>query len=246
MMDPSPNASMQGQFATTQWPVVLRAAQSADTEGFAALSALCGQYWYPLYAFIRRSGYEHQAAQDLTQGFFEHLLSTNGLQAANSEKGRFRSFLLRSVKNYLANTYHRDQTQKRGGAVTQFSLDDSEAAERYQFEPVDKLTPEALYERRWALTLIEQVLAKVRVGFAVAHRDELFDALKPALLGEAKAGYAEVAKRFGTTEGAIKVMVHRLRQRFRSTLEEMVGQTVNGPEEIQDEIRFLIAALERA
>lgn len=241
-----PNLEQPRQFVTTQWNLVRKAAQSEGTEGFAALSELCRQYWYPLYAFVRRSGNDEATAQDLTQGFFEHLLSSAGLKAVRSEKGRFRSFLLCALKNYLINEHYRANTQKRGGSARHFSLDDEEAAERYKYEPVDKLTPEALYERRWALTLVEQVLAVLRTEFVSAYRQEFFDALKPALLGESTVSYADVAQRFGTTEGAVKVMIHRLRKRFREGLVETVSQTVDDPSEVEDEIRFMIAALERS
>lgn len=242
-MPPSERAEQQARFNTTRWALVLAAVDKNDTEAFEALSELCRIYWYPLYAYLRRSGHSEHAAEDLTQGFFEHLLSRNGLANVQAEKGRFRSYLLSSLKNYVINEHYRSTAQRRGGIAERISLDALQPAERYRLEPVDNLTPDALFERRWALAVVEQVLAKVRDEFGRGDRAKLFDALKPALLGEHAKPYSVLADEHGLTESAIKVSVHRLRQRFRTALQETVAATVASHETVDEEIGFLINAL---
>lgn len=231
-------------FDTTRWSVIAAARGSDPDAARAALSTLCEAYWYPLYAFIRRWGADPDAARDLTQGFFVSLLERRDLELVRPERGRFRSFLLASAKHFLLNEAARSQTAKRGGRATVLPLLFDEAEGRYQFEPADVATPETLYERRWALTLIERVLAGLRAEWAAAGRAAEFDELKDSLLGGGPAGgYAGAAGRLGTTEGAVKVAAHRLRRKFQSRLRQEIGDTVANQADIDDEIQYLARAL---
>ena len=232
-------------FATTHWSVVLAAGQGNSSRGREALERLCQGYWYPLYAFVRRSGKSIHDAEDLVQGFFAVCLEKNYLAAADREKGRFRSFLLLAFKRFLANEYDKSRAVKRGGAQPVIALDALAAEERYAYEPVDRLSADKLYERRWALTLLEQVLARLRQEQAVAAgRAAVFEELKVFLAGgSGGAAYAEVAGRLGMSEGAVKVAVHRLRERYQSLLEDEIANTVGSPAEVAEERRYLLAAL---
>lgn len=231
-------------FDTTRWSVIA-AARGPDPEAAqAALSALCEAYWYPLYAFIRRWGADPDAARDLTQGFFTSLLERRAFELVRPERGRFRTFLLASAKHFLLNEAARSRTAKRGGGVAPLSLAFDDAEGRYQFEPADVTTPETLYERRWALTLIERVLAALRTDWEASGRTAEFDELKESLLGSGPAGgYAAAATRLGTTEGALKVAAHRLRRKFQTRLRQEIGETVADQAEIDDEIQYLVRAL---
>jgi RNA polymerase sigma-70 factor (ECF subfamily) len=232
-------------FATTQWTVVLSAGHSETTRGRDALAALCKTYWYPLYAFARRQGHSPHDAEDLTQGFFARLLESESLAGVSREKGKFRTFLLVALKRFLANEWHRARSQKRGGAAVHLPLQGHTAETRYIAEPVEHLTAEKLYERRWALTLLDRVLARLSHEFDAAEKKDLFEKLKPYLMAEkGTIPYAEAAIALGMNEGAIKVAVHRLRRRFRELFREEVAQTVARPEEIDDEIRHLLAAFD--
>lgn len=233
------------QFALTHWSVVLRAGQSESTHALAALEQLCTTYWPPIYSFIRRQGHNPSDAQDLTQEFFARLLQKNYLGAVDRSKGRFRSFLLASVKHFLANEWDKARAQKRGGGQVLLSIDTANAETSYAVEPVEHLTPDKLYERRWALTLLQRVMSRLRAEFSQNDKTELFEQLKGTLTGEGRGlGYAALAERLGSTEGAIKVAVHRLRQRYRELLRAEIAQTVAGPEEVEEELRALFAALE--
>jgi RNA polymerase sigma-70 factor (ECF subfamily) len=233
------------QFATTHWSMVVSAGGPRSSEASRALAVLCENYWFPLYAFVRRAGYSAEDAQDLTQEFFVRLLTKNYLATADRQRGRFRSFLLGAMKHFLANQERRQGAQKRGGGQTGISLDFHSGEDRYrQIEPADRLTPERLYEKRWAMTLLDLVLSRLRDEFQAAGKSELFDTLKQFLAGgTAKPAYLAVAGQLGMSEGAVKVAVHRLRRRYRKLLEEEIARTIAGPESLEDELRELLAAL---
>ena len=210
----------------------------------AALSTLCEAYWYPLYAFIRRWGADPDAARDLTQAFFTSLLVRRDIEHVRPERGRFRTFLLASVKHFLLNEAVRNRAAKRGGGVPPLPLAFDEAEGRYQFEPADETTPETLYERRWALTVLERVIATVQAKWQDAGRGAEFDVLKASLLGEGPpGGYAAAAQQLGTTEGAVKVAVHRLRKTFRTELRAAIAETVSDPADVDEELKYLERAL---
>ena len=207
------------------------------------MAELCRIYWYPLYAFIRRRGHGAQDAEDLTQEFFARLLDKHFLAAADREKGRFRTFLLVAVKRFLANEYDRAQAQKRAGGQRIVPLDGLEPEARYHLEPADTMTPERLFEQQWALTLLEQVLARLQAEMTAAGKAALFESMKGHLAGTREETYAATAARLGLSEGAVKVAVHRLRRRYRDLLQEEIAHTVAGPEDIEEEIRYLFTCL---
>jgi RNA polymerase sigma factor (sigma-70 family) len=234
----------QAVFATTHWSVVLAAARSDTTRAQAALARLCQTYWYPLYAYVRRRGYEAHDAQDLTQEFFARLLEHKWLAQADRERGRFRTFLLTAMSHFLANEWDKARAQKRGGAVQIVPLQLDSAETRYGQEPADPLTPEQCYDRRWALALLDEVLKELRQEHLAAGSLELFDTLKPCLVGDRQAQpYAALGASLGMTEGAVKVAVHRLRQRYRQLLRDEIAQTVASPEEVTEEMRHLFTVL---
>ncbi len=234
-----------GRFALTRWSVVLAAGRSESTHARDALEQLCRAYWQPIYAFVRREGHSPADAQDLTQEFFARLLQKHYLQTADRSKGRFRSFLLASLKHFLANEWDKATAQKRGGKLAPLSIDGASAETAYAVEPVEHLTPDKIFERRWALTLLKEVLAQLRNEYQRENKTELFDQLKSTLTGERRSlGYAEIAARLRTSEGAVKVAVYRLRRRYRELLQAEIAQTVASPAEIEEEIRALFAALE--
>ncbi len=234
-----------GRFATTQWSLVVSAGGSHSSQARQALTILCENYWFPLYAFVRRAGYSAEDAQDLTQEFFVRLLAKNYLAAADQQRGRFRSFLLGAMKHFLANERRRQGTQRRGGNRPVLSLDFDSGEHRYGLiEPVDHLTPERLYEKRWALNLLDLVLSRLCEEFENAGKLELFERLKQFLAaGSVKPAYQEVADELGMSEGAVKVAVHRLRQRYRKLLKEEIARTIDGPEALEEELGELLAAL---
>ncbi len=237
--------SERGRFATTQWSVVASAGRGSTPEARTALATLCESYWFPLYAFVRREGCSADDAQDLIQAFFARLLEKKYLAAADPERGRFRSFLLAALKHFLANQRKRGRAQKRGGGRAAISLDFPAAEDRYRLEPADTLTPERLYEKRWALALLDRVLKRLRDELAAAGKLARFDHLKQFLTGEPEAdSYRQIAGQLAMSEGAVKVAVHRLRRRYRELLEDEIAQTVAGPEEIEDERRALVAAVQ--
>lgn len=235
----------RGVFATTHWSVVL-AASGSDSKAQSALARLCQTYWYPLYAYVRRRGYGPTDAQDLTQEFFARLLARNWLAQADRARGKFRTFLLAALSHFLANEWDKARAQKRGGAVQLVPLEFHTAETRYIAEPPDPNTPEQSYERRWAVTLLDAVLQRLREEHQAESKTELFEALKPCLVGERQAQpYAELAAKLGLTEGAIKVTVHRLRQRYRQLLRDEIANTVASPEEVDEELRYLSSVLRR-
>jgi RNA polymerase sigma-70 factor (ECF subfamily) len=222
----------------------LAARRSDSTRAQAALASLCQAYWYPLYAYVRRRGHNPEEAQDLTQEFFARLLQQNWLAQADRDRGRFRTFLLSALGHFLANEWHKAHAQKRGGAVQFVPIQLDTAETRYGQEPVDRLTPEQCYERRWALALLEKVLDRLRDESAADRKAELYDTLKPCLIGDRQAQpYAVLAEKLGLTEGAVKVAVHRLRQRYRQLLREEIAHTVGSPAEVDEEMRYLFGVL---
>jgi RNA polymerase sigma-70 factor (ECF subfamily) len=232
------------RFATTHWSVIVAARDGDAPRAREALAALCQTYWYPLYAYIRRQGYSWDQAQDLTQGFFAQLLEKDAFRLVDPAKGKFRSFVIAACKHFLANERDRARAVKHGGGRLFISIDGQDAESRYQAEPAHVQTPERAFEQRWALALLNQVLARLRVEFQGADKGQLFDRLKGFLLKEKSAGgYAGAAQELGMTEGAVKVAVHRLRQRYRELLREEIGHTVRDPGQIDDEIRDLFHAL---
>jgi len=232
-------------FTPTHWSVVLAAAGRADsTHARDALEKLCRNYWLPIYVFVRRQGHNPHDAQDLTQEFFARLLEKNFLAGVHREKGRFRSFMLASVKHFLANEWDKATAQKRGGGQVPISIDAELGESSFGLEPVDTVTAEKIYERRWALALLEQVLRRLREEYTRDGKEKQFEQLKPTLTEASRSvRYAEIAVRLGTSEGAVKVAVHRLRQRYRELLRAEIADTVANTSEIDDEIRNLFAAL---
>ena len=232
-------------FATTHWSVVLAAGQNDQEKAHQALEKLCAAYWYPLYVFVRRKGYEAAESEDLTQEFFARLLQRNDLAEVSPERGRFRSFLLASFKHLLANEYHRQQTEKRGGLATLVSLEREAPEARYRLEPADPVTPEILFERRWALTVLERAVERVREEYAVSEKADLFEELKEFLSNQKSLPHAAIASKYGISVGAVGVTIHRLRKRYAEVLREEISHTVSTPEDIEAEIRHLIAAVGR-
>jgi RNA polymerase sigma-70 factor (ECF subfamily) len=231
------------RFATTRWSLVLAAKDKAAPEARQALADLCTAYWYPLYAYVRRQGHDAEQAQDLTQEFFTRLLEKDFLRAVDPVRGRFRAFLLAALRHFLANEWDRAKASKRGGGRRLLSLDCRAAEDRYRLEPAHQLTAEKLFERRYALTLLEQVLQRLKREMARAGKDELFEGLKQYLAGAAESGYAETARALNMSDGALKTAVHRLRRRYRELLREAIAETVETDHEIDEEIRDLFAAL---
>jgi RNA polymerase sigma-70 factor (ECF subfamily) len=250
MSDPDPASSAargdppagDAGFLTTHWSVVLAAGDRDDPASRAALASLCRSYWYPLYAFVRRRGANAEDARDLTQGFFARLIEKRDLAALAPERGRFRAFLLAALKHYLANEHERASAQKRGGGSAPLSIELAAADSKWRIDPGHALTPERLFEKSWALALLEHTLDGLRAEYETAGKAELFAALKPQLEGSG-APYAELAQRLGTTEGALKVAAHRLRRRYRERLRAEIGRTVGRPEEVEGEIGDLFRIL---
>jgi RNA polymerase sigma-70 factor (ECF subfamily) len=240
----SPESEPAWRFASTRWSLVAAAGQGAAPEAQEALAVLCRVYWYPLYAYARRRLVNVEDAQDATQAFFARLLEKDYLQAADPERGKFRSFLLTAFKRFLAKERERDHALKRGGGRHIVPLDFQTGERRYHLEPADHATPETIFERRWALTLLEQALARLRHEFATAGKEKVFDGLKATLTGDGVAEpYAEIAGRLEMSEPAVKVAVHRLRRRYQELLREEIAQTVATAEEIDEELRNLFRAV---
>ena len=246
MRDRTQSGSVAGErrFATTQWTLVVAAGDRRQPEADAALATLCERYWYPVYAFVRRRGYQPAESQDLTQEFFAKLLEKEYLRSADRERGRFRTFLLTAVSRFLSKETERAAAQKRGGGHKPLSLDFSDADGRYRLEPADHATPEALFERRWALTLLDGAIERLRADYARKGKRELFERLRPCLIaGADDADYPELAAELKMSPGALKVALHRLRRRFGAALKDEIVATVSGPEEVEDEIGRLLAAV---
>lgn len=242
----APPAGPNGRvFATTRWSVVLQAGGPNSAGSAAALEQLCRIYWYPLYSYARRSGLPAHDAEDLTQSFFAFLLEKDAIARADPSRGRFRTFLLAVFKNFHANERAHRSAAKRGGGKPLLSFEELQAEHSYQEEPKNHLSPERLYDQKWALSLLDQVIQNLRREYATLGKGPLFDVLRGVVWGQApdEASYAALARRAGLTEGAFKVAVHRLRTRFREALRQEVAQTVGRPEEIDDELRHLLSVV---
>jgi RNA polymerase sigma factor (sigma-70 family) len=231
------------KFQTTSWSLVLTAAHDPVVDSRAALARLCETYWNPVFAFIRRSGYDRDQAQDLTQGFFALLVEKNFLEVADPQRGRFRSFLLTAVKRFLANERDRVHALKRGGGEVHVPID-AHAEASYAHVGAEIDTPESLFERRWALSLLEHAMAKLRAEFAAAGREKQFETLVPFLNRESMGTrYEEIATQMGVSAGALRTLVHRMRRRYREFVRAEIAETVASPEDIDEEIRFLMSVL---
>src|SRR5438477_5489430 len=230
--------------AATHWSVVLTASQSASPQAEVALEKLCRVYWYPLYAFVRRQGHSPEDAEDLIQGFFARLLQRKDLETVQRERGRFRSYLLVSLKHFTLNEQLRARAEKRGGGQPLISLDEVEAEKRFAQEPVDNSTPEKIFERRWAMALLDKVLERLRHEHEATGRLRLFESLRWVLSDEpAEQSQAQIGAQLGLSTGAVKQAVRRLRQRYRELLHEEVADTVATGADIDDEVRHLVAVL---
>lgn len=245
----TPSSSSQAQlgnsaFAPTQWSVVLHAGRNDTPRAHQALARLCQIYWYPLYSHVRRRGHSAHDAQDLTQEFFSQLLQRQTLSRADPSRGRFRSFLLTALKNFLADERAKAQTQKRGGTHEILSLDLAAAERRFELEPVASSAPDTAFDRQWAMALLETVLHRLETEYRDEGKAALFAALKATLTGASTAQpYAELATHLGLSEGAVKIAVHRLRKRYRAVLQAEIADTVESPEAVQEEMRYLFKTL---
>jgi RNA polymerase sigma-70 factor (ECF subfamily) len=239
-----PPGSHGSQFATTQWSIVLAAGDALGDDSRAALAQLCEHYWYPLYAFVRHRVRDLHEAQDLTQAFFSQLFEKQALAAADRSRGRFRAFLLTSFKNFLSNERDKRQAVKRGGGLVKLSLDFDSGESRYQIEPAHTLTPEKLYERRWVLTLLDQVVEQLRNELTAAGKAHEFEQFKGALTGEATADdYQRAAQALDMTPEAAKQAAYRMRKRYRQLFRQEVARTVADESEVDDEINRLLETL---
>jgi RNA polymerase sigma-70 factor (ECF subfamily) len=227
-------------FATTRWNIIVAAGRGSDKQVELAMEELCRIYWYPLYAHVRRRGHSKEDAEDLTQAFFTRLLEKNFLDGLNPERGRFRFFLLAALKHFLANEWDKSQRQKRGGGVEFLSLDWQDAEIRYRIDPADQLSPEKLYDRAWALTLLERVMHRLQMANA---DNEYFVSLKPCLTAEKRAiNYSEVASTLAISESAVRVAVHRMRRQYRELLRAEIAETLADPAQLEEELQALYQA----
>jgi RNA polymerase sigma factor (sigma-70 family) len=236
--------SRAGMFDTTHWSVVLQAGGEFSTEAQEALEKLCREYWYPLYAYVRKQNYTFADAQDLTQEFFARLLERKYLRLADRNRGRFRTFLLTSLKHFLINEWDKANRAKRGSGQKVFSLDEEMAESRFTAEPAMDQPPDALFDRSWAAILLDRAMAALRAEFEQSGKQDLFERLKVFVWGEKNAlSYAAMAGQLGMTEGAVKVAVHRLRQRYGELLRAEVAQTVTTHVEVDEELRYLVSVI---
>ena len=235
------------QFTTTHWSLIdaARPADASQSRVRGALEELCRAYWYPLYAFVRSRGYSAEDAQDLTQAFFARIIETGGIASADRKRGRFRSYLLGAMKHFLANEWHRTQTQKRGGRVQFIEWDALDPEARYAGTSEQSDDPEYLFDREWALQTISGALKTLHDEMKKADKGDVFDALKADLTGENASPREEIAAQLKMSEGAVKVAVHRLRQRYRKLLRDAIAETVSNKADLDDEMRYLVAVLRR-
>jgi hypothetical protein len=239
----SSGSQREPAFQKTIWSQVFRAGRQEALGSRKALESLCQHYWYPIYAFLRRWGYDRQQARDLTQGFFAYLLEQSLLQKADPHKGRFRSFMLGSLKMFVSNQETKEQALKRGGGARMVSIDEQTAEGRYAYEPATDLTPERLFDRRWALELLSEAMRRLEAEYQRGGLSDLFLILQPYLVGEQCGGFADLASRLNKSEGAARVMVCRLRNRFRKVIRDTIAATVSDPAQIETELKELQAAL---
>jgi RNA polymerase sigma-70 factor (ECF subfamily) len=234
-------SSRDGRFSTTRWSVVLAAGGAGDRTG--ALKALCETYWRPVYAFIRRSGHSADEASDLTQAFFLRVLEQEFFSFARRDRGRFRSFLLASVRHFVANVHEQQRASKRGGGVPHLSLMFVVGEREYSLEPVERLTPERLYERQWGLTILSEALDRVAREYSESGRGALFTALRPFITGDQDVAYATLASDLGMSPGAVRVAVHRLRQQCGRSLRTLIADTVSDVDDVDRELEYLLRVL---
>jgi len=238
------NLPSAGRFATTHWSVVMAAGRPKSASYQQALETLCKTYWFPLYAYLRRHGCDSNQAEDYTQAFFAGLLAKGGLRLADPKRGKFRSFLLASLKHFLSNERARARAKKRGGGRKVLSLDIQNAESQYALEPRDELSPEKLFERSWALTVLDRTMARLQAEAISTNKQKLFDHLKVYLTAEkSSVPYRDAAAELDMAESAVRVAVHRLRRRYRELLRDEIAQTVTSDDQIEEEIRDLFAAL---
>lgn len=239
----SESENLPKSFETTHWSIV-NAAGASDSRSSVAMQELCERYWFPLYAFVRRRGYRDDQAQDLAQSFFVRLIEKGVVASADPQRGRFRTFLLASLQNFLANEVAKQKTWRRGGKTSVLSLDFHDAEGRLAHEVVDNLTPEAEFNRRWALQVLDRVVAGLESDFQTQGKAEQFAVLRPYLSTDSqRLPYSEVAETLGMSESNVKVAVHRLRRKYRRRLEQEIQDTLESPEQLEQEIHALFAAL---
>lgn len=239
-------SSSRPRFATTHWSVVLAASKSSSPEQRQALETLCQSYWLPLYVYLRRRGNNANRAEEYTQAFFAYLLEKRSVRFADPQRGKFRAFLLASLKHFLSDRHDYDQAKKRGGGQKRLSLDFENAETQYALEPVDRLTPEKLFERSWAMAVLDRAMARLQAEATSAKEKRRLEHLRLYLTARQDAvPYADMGEKLGMTEGAMRVAVHRLRRRYRDALRDEIAQTVSTEEEINQEIRHLFSALAR-
>lgn len=245
--DAQPNSTHAGRgdiFATTRWTVVLDAGRKSSPHSDRALAELCQTYWYPLYAYVRRQGRSREDAEDMVQAFFTRFLERNYLEGLSAERGRFRAFLLASMKHFLANEWDKSQRQKRGGGALHLSLDWQDADDRYHLEPVDPANPERAFDREWGLALLNHVIERLHSECVAEGKARLFETAKEFLtIGADAIPYADAARQAGLDEGALRVSVHRLRKRYRELLRDEIAQTLADPAHADEELRSLMAAM---
>ena len=238
--------SRRPHFATTHWSVVLAAGKSSSAQQKQALETLCQSYWFPLYAFLRRRGYDKHRAEDYIQAFFAHILEKHDLRTAHPKYGKFRSFLLIRLKYFISDERDRAQAQKRGGGKKILSLSLENAEGQYAVEPADQLSPEMLFEKSWALTVLERTIDRLEADMAKKNKQKLFQHLKLYLTAEKDViPYQDMATELEMTEGSVRVAVHRLRRQYRRLLREEIAQTIADEHQIDEEMGYLFAALAR-
>ena len=244
-MESSDAREKQGSiFPPTRWSLIASVQSQSEESSTKALGELCEAYWKPLYVFARRSGNSPERAEDLVQGFFERLIARNSIDSVHREKGKLRSFFLASFKKYVAGEWRRDTAIKRGGGSTPLSIEAEAAEEQYQNEPRERMTPEQLFDRRWALTVLDGVMAKLEASFTERNQAERFAILKNYLEpASSEAKYVEAAEKLSLSENAIQQAVFRMRAKYREILEQEIADTIEDRAGVQEELRHLIAAL---